>query len=84
MLYENLYAVDKRADFAKAQMSKSRSSAICVVVERPDHHSGDDRLIITRASQTRVSSARLIHVLKLYAIKIIVKVHQLVDQRRSI
>ena len=28
--------------FAKAQMSGHRSDTICVVVERHDHHCGDD------------------------------------------
>ena len=35
------------AAFAKAPNEKSRSSSICVVVEGPDHHCGDDIAIVT-------------------------------------
>ena len=34
----------------KAQMSERRLSTVCVVVERPDHHSDDDLVSYTRNS----------------------------------
>ena len=33
--------------FAKAQMSEPRSGILCVVVERPDRHWGDDLVTCT-------------------------------------
>ena len=36
-------AMNNHTSFAKAQMSESRSSTICVLVERPNHHCGNER-----------------------------------------
>ena len=39
-------AMNNRTGFAQAPMSERRSSTVCAVVERPDHHYGDDLAIL--------------------------------------